>query len=180
MCSFIREKNTKICYVQYRLRAVSLFLHIYWGECLQSRACTFASLARFSRRADARILRAVLCWHQICHSHEMALWPILFAAIFPGTVYLLISCFVSFCFLFILGSLFLVHAVNSCLWCLYWVRSTSWKWQNHFMQICQLMRRACCGNNLFSIFISNSYQNKLKSAKNPNIIVIKKNPATRQ
>lgn len=75
MCSFIREKNTKICYVQYRLRAVSLFLHIYWGECLQSRACTFASLARFSRRADARILRAVLCWHQICHSHEMALWP---------------------------------------------------------------------------------------------------------
>ena len=28
---------------------------------LQSRAWTFASLARFSRRADARILRAVLC-----------------------------------------------------------------------------------------------------------------------
>lgn len=66
----------------------------------QSRAWTFASLARFARRTDARSLWAVLCWHQICHSHEMALWPILFVAIFPGTVYLLISCFVSFCFLF--------------------------------------------------------------------------------
>ena len=30
------------------------------------------------------------------------------------------------------------------------------------MQICQMMGRACCGNNLFSIFISNSYQNKIK------------------
>ena len=102
------RKNTKICYVQYRLRAVSLFLHIYWGEWLQSRAWTFASLARFSRRADARSLRAVLCWHQICRSHEMALSPILFAVIFPGTVYLLISCFVSFCFFFFSQKSFLV------------------------------------------------------------------------
>ena len=43
----------------------------------------------------------------------------LFAAIFPGTIYLLISCFVTFCFFFqskiLPGSLFLVHAVNSYL-----------------------------------------------------------------
>ena len=37
------KKNTKICYVQYRLRAVSLFLHIYWGECL---SCLAPSVTR--------------------------------------------------------------------------------------------------------------------------------------
>ena len=45
------KKNTKICYVQYRLRAVSLFLHIYLGECL-------SRLAPSVTRVDICVSRA--------------------------------------------------------------------------------------------------------------------------
>ena len=140
MCSFIREKNTKIlCYVQYRPRAVSFFLQIYWGECLSRLALSVTRVDICVSRAFCSTGRCPQSMGSIMHVDIRFViatkWRYNLFYLQPYFRHYLFINFL-FCFLLLFffqwkilpGSLFLVHAVNSCL--MFVLSYTSWKWQN--------------------------------------------------
>ena len=145
MCSTDREQSLFFFkFIEGSASPVSRF---------QSRAWTFASLARFARRADARSLWAVLCMltSDLSQLRNGAITYFICSHI-SGTIYLLISCFVSFCFFFSVKnpSWELVpcscgqQLLNVC------VELHQLKMTKHFMQIRQMVGRTCCGNKLFA------------------------------